>query len=60
MAIAFAALGWWDPIYRVGFADWMAPRFGSYLPSLAFALAFVAVWWSIVAAMDRRGWHIKI
>lgn len=56
----FAALGWWEPIYRVGFADWMTPRFGPYLPSLAFAVAFVAAWWAIAYAMNRRGWRITI
>lgn len=60
MVYAFAGLGWWEPIYRAGFADWMTPRFGPYLPSLSFALAFVALWWLIVAAMSRRGWQIKI
>ncbi len=60
MVYVFAALGWWESIYRSGFADWMTPRFGPYLPSLAFALAFVAVWWLVVRWMDRRGWHLKI
>lgn len=60
MVYVFAALGWWEPIYRIGFADWMTPRFGPYLPSLAFALSFVAFWWLIVRWMDLRRWHIKI
>ncbi|TWI05903.1 putative acyltransferase [Luteimonas cucumeris] len=60
MVIVFAALGWWEPLYRIGFADWLTPRFGPALPSLLFAMAFVALWWLIVRAMDRRGWHIKI
>lgn len=60
MVYAFAALGWWEPIYRIGFADGMTPRFGPYLPSLAFALAFVAFWWIVVRWMDRRGWYLKI
>jgi predicted acyltransferase len=38
----------------------MTPRFGPYVPSLAFALAFVAVWWAIVRWMDRRGWRLKV
>ena len=54
------ALGWMEPLYRVGFADWMTPRFGPYLPSLAFALSFVGVWWLVVWAMDRRGWYLKV
>lgn len=60
MVYLFAWRGWWTPIYRIGFADWMTPRFGPYLPSLAFALVFVAFWWAVVAAMARRGWRITI
>jgi len=60
MVYVFAALGWWEPIYRIGFAGWMTPRFGPYLPSLVFALAFVAFWWAIVHWMDRRGWIVKV
>lgn len=53
-------LGWLEPIYRRGFADWMTPRFGPYLPSLAFALAFVALWWLVVKLLDRRRVYFKI
>jgi predicted acyltransferase len=53
-------LGWLEPIYQRSFAGWMTPRFGPYLPSLAFALAFVSLWWVIVACMDRRGWYLKV
>ena len=60
MVVVLAALGWWEPIYRLGFADWMTPRFGPYLPSLAFALSFVFFWWLVVRLMDQRGWHVKI
>lgn len=60
MVYVFAALGWWQPIYRVGFAGWMTPRFGPYLPSLAFAVVFVALWWGVVKWMERRGWQVKI
>ena len=60
MVYALAGLGWWEPIYRVGFSQWMSPRFGPYLPSLAFALAFVGVWWGVVYWMDRRRWYLKL
>jgi len=60
MVYVFAALGWWEPIYRVGFRGCMMPRFGPYAPSLAFALAFVATWWLVVWWMDRRGWRVRI
>lgn len=53
-------LGWLEPIYRHGFADWMTPRFGPYLPSLAFALAFVALWWGVVRWLDARRIYFKI
>ena len=60
MVYALAGLGWWEPIYRVGFSQWMSPRFGPYLPSLAFALAFVGWWWGVVYWMDRRRWYLKL
>jgi predicted acyltransferase len=60
MVYAFAGLSWWGTIYQAGFAGWMTPRFGPYLPSLAFALAFVGFWWVVVRWMDRRGWRIRI
>lgn len=60
MQILLPALGWQEPIYRHGFAGWMTPRFGPHVPSLAFAAAFVALWWLIVWAMDRRGVHLKL
>lgn len=57
---ALAGLGWLTPIYAQGFAGWMTPRFGPYLPSLAYALAFVALWWGIVRWLDTRGIHVRI
>ena len=60
MVYVLAGLGWWGPVYRIGFADWMTPRFGPYLPSLAFALSFVFFWWLVIRAMDKRGWYVKL
>jgi len=60
MTYVVLGTGWMGPLYRYGFADWMTPRFGAYVPSLAFALAFVGVWWLVVWAMDRRGWYVKV
>ncbi|MEP6906997.1 MAG: heparan-alpha-glucosaminide N-acetyltransferase domain-containing protein [Pseudoxanthomonas sp.] len=60
MVYSLAALGWWEPVYRIGFSSWMTPWFGPTLPSLLFALAFVGFWWVVVTAMDRRGWHLKV
>lgn len=53
-------MGWLQPLYRHAFADWMTPRFGPYLPSLAFALAFVALWWGVVRWLDARRIYFKI
>jgi predicted acyltransferase len=60
MVYVFAALGWWEPIYRIGFNGWMTPSLGPHAASLAFALAFVAAWWAAMWWMDRRGWHFRI
>ncbi|RDZ26931.1 acyltransferase family protein [Lysobacter silvisoli] len=57
---ALAAAGWLEPLYRHAYADWMTPRYGPYLPSLAYALAFVALWWAVVRLLDARRIHIKI
>ncbi|MFT3670131.1 MAG: DUF5009 domain-containing protein [Pseudoxanthomonas sp.] len=60
MTYLLLGLGWMEPLYRKGFADWMTPHLGPYVPSLAFALAFVGVWWLVVWVMDRRGWYLKV
>ena len=60
MQILLPALGWSGPLYRTLFARWMTPRFGPFVPSLAYALAFVALWWLIVWAMDRRRVYLKL
>lgn len=61
-ALVYVLLGTgaWRWLYRHGFAKWMTPIFGPYVPSLAFALGYVALWWLVVYAMDRRGWHVRI
>jgi predicted acyltransferase len=55
-----AAAGWLAPIYQRGFADWMTPLSGPYLPSLAYALAFVALWWGVMRVLDARRIYFKI
>ena len=60
MTYVLLGTGWMGPIYQVGFAGWMTPRFGPCVPSLAFALAFVGVWWLVVRLMDRQGWYLKV
>jgi predicted acyltransferase len=59
MQIVLPSLGQ-ERLYRHLFAGWMTPRFGAYIPSLAFAVMFVALWWLIVRTMDRRGIHLKL
>jgi len=60
MLYALVAAGWLEPLYRVGFADWMTPRWGPCVPSLAYAVSFVAVWWAVVRVLDARRIHFKI
>lgn len=57
---ALALSGWLAPIYQHGFAGWMTPRFGPYLPSLAYAVVFVALWWGIVRWLDARRIYLRI
>jgi predicted acyltransferase len=60
MQILLPALGLQDPLYQLGFASWITPLAGPYVASLAYALAFVAVWWVVVYAMDRRQVYLKL
>ena len=60
MQILLPGLGVQDPLYRSVFAGWITPLAGPYVASLAFALAFVAVWWAIVWALDRRRIYLKL
>lgn len=47
-------------LYERGFAGWITPLAGPYVASLAWAIAFVAFWWVIVWAMDRRRIYLKL
>ncbi|GFZ93160.1 acyltransferase family protein [Dyella caseinilytica] len=60
LQVILPALGWQDPLYQHLFSNWITPMAGPYIASLAFAVAFVAVWWVIVWAMDRQGWYAKL
>ena len=57
---ASAALGWGEWLYRTVFVAPMPPGTDPRLPSLLFALAFVATWWCIVVAMRRMGVRIRL
>jgi predicted acyltransferase len=43
-------------LYRTGFASWLAPRNAS----LAYALAFVLVWYGILRLLERRGIIMRV
>ncbi|GAB2590574.1 DUF1624 domain-containing protein [Dyella jejuensis] len=60
MQIVLPALGWQDPLYQHLFASWITPLAGPSIASLAWAVAFVALWWLIVYAMDRRRIYLKL
>ena len=60
MQILLPGLGIQEPLYQHAFAAWITPLAGPYVASLAYAVVFVAVWWAIVYAMDRRRWYIKL
>jgi predicted acyltransferase len=59
MVCILEALKVGGPLYRNGFA-WMTPSTGPYVPSLVYALAFVALWWAVVRWLDRRRIYFKV
>ncbi|WP_430392433.1 acyltransferase family protein [Dyella sp. 20L07] len=60
MQILLAGLGIQDPLYEHAFASWITPMASPYAASVAYAAAFVAVWWMIVCLMDRRRLYITL
>jgi predicted acyltransferase len=63
------ALGLWQVpwdgktlgVKQYAFQRWVAPWFTSpEMGSLVGGLIFVALWWAIMAFMDRRKWYIKV
>ncbi|MDR6643664.1 putative acyltransferase [Luteibacter sp. 1214] len=60
MVYLLIALGVTAPLYRIVFASWMTPLFGPYVPSAAWGVVFVAIWWGVVRWMDRRGIYLKV
>ncbi|MET3653044.1 acyltransferase family protein [Dyella japonica] len=60
MQIVLPGLGLQDALYQHAFAGWITPMAGPYVASLAYAIVFVAVWWVIVYAMDRRKIYLKL
>jgi len=60
MQILLLGLGLQQAIFQRGFASWITPLAGPYVASVTFAVVFVAVWWVIVYAMDRRRIYLKL
>ena len=60
LQVILPGLGWQAPLYERLFAGWITPLAGPYIASLAWAVVFVALWWLIVWAMDRRGVYLKL
>ena len=60
LACLLVGMGWLQPVYQQLFASWITPLFGPYTASLAFAVAFVALWWGVMWAMQRKGWRVSI
>jgi predicted acyltransferase len=52
--------GLMPPLYRHVFRDPLAPIFGPWIASLAFAVAFTAAFWAAMAYADKRGWRFTI
>ena len=57
--VAARALEFLEPLYATVFGP-LGAVVGPYGQSLAFAIAFVAVWALVVWALDRRGWYWKV
>lgn len=43
-------------LYQHGFASWAGPLNGS----LAFAVAYVVLWYGILLLLDKRGWYVRL
>ena len=56
---ALEGLQWSAPLYQAGFG-WMVPVLGPKAASLAYAIAFAAVFWAGAALLARRGVRIRI
>jgi len=60
MQILLLGLGILEPFYQYTFGRWITPVAGPYVASVTFAVAFVAFWWVIVYAMDRKKIYLKL
>jgi len=42
------------------YQEMLVPALGPLNGSLAFAVLLTGLWWALLWALDRRGWHIKV
>ncbi len=60
MVLAMIATGSWDWLWTQVFDRWLTPLVDARLASLVMGLAFVGLWWLLMAWMDRRRLYLKI
>lgn len=60
MACVMERYGLFGALYRDALQPAVAPLLGDKAASLAFAIVFVAFWWLLMWAMQRKGWRITI
>ena len=60
LACLLSGSGLLRPLYQRLFASWVTPVFGPHAASLAYAVAFVALWWWLMWGMQRKGIRISI
>jgi len=60
MACVMERYGLFGALYREVLQPAIAPLLGDKAASLAFAIVFVAFWWLLMWAMQRKGWRITI
>lgn len=60
MQVLLPASGLQAVLYDRGLGAWITPLAGPYVASLVWAIVFVAFWWAIVWAMDRRRIYLKL
>ncbi|MFT4179142.1 MAG: heparan-alpha-glucosaminide N-acetyltransferase domain-containing protein [Thermomonas sp.] len=60
MACLMERFGLFGALYRGVFLPSIGTRFGEEATSLAFAIAFVALWWLLMWGMEKKGWRVTI
>ena len=60
VACVLEKTGWGGALYRGAFQPLIAPVLGDRAASLAYAIAFVALWWLVAWGMRRKGWRVGI